>query len=247
MAREVLSSFVSHRTNLTDATSVPLLAWTKSMNADGILGRLMNHLNTRDKMPFKTNLFGFQNKKIFEGSTGSPYILSKTSSTGIPRFEQLSHYKEEIENMTSKGSHSYFADSISSSIAKALEQTEELGSLMAGVSLTKTFDRDNSLSSSFNQISKIIKLRDQLKLERAGFTAEIGGFDTHGTFDSETQKGFEKINKVIKTFKEEMEAQNAWNDVAVVLVSDFGRTITSNGKGTDHGKYEIHLRMQNTN
>ena len=64
---------------------------------------------------------------------------------------------------------------------------------------------------------------------------------THGTFDSETQKGFEKINKVIKTFKEEMEAQNAWNDVAVVLVSDFGRTITSNGKGTDHGKYDVNL------
>ena len=46
---------------------------------------------------------------------------------------------------------------------------------------------------------------------------------------------------MIKTFKEEMEAQNAWNDVAVVLVSDFGRTITSNGKGTDHGKYDINL------
>ena len=46
-------------------------------------------------------------------------------------------------------------------------------------------------------------MRDQLKLERAGFTAEIGGFDTHGTFDSQTQVGFAKINKVIKTFKEE--------------------------------------------
>ena len=26
-----------------------------------------------------------------------------------------------------------------------------------------------------------------------------------------------------------------WDNVAVLLVSDFGRTITSNGKGTDHG------------
>ena len=129
------------------------------MNADGVLGRLMKHLNTREKMPFKTNLFGFQNKKILEGSASSPYILSKTSSTGIPRFEQLSRYKQEIEHLTSKGSHSYFADSMSSSITNALAQTEELGSLMADVSLTKTFDRDNSLSSSFNQISKIFILQ----------------------------------------------------------------------------------------
>ena len=98
---------------------------------------------------------------------------------------------------------------------------------------------DSLRSSVFNQISKVIKLRDQLKLERVGFTAEIGGFDTHGTFDSQTKVGFEKINKVLQTFKEEMEAQNAWENVAVVLTSDFGRTITSNGKGTDHGKYII--------
>ena len=85
-----------------------------------------------------------------------------------------------------------------------------------------------NLDSSFNQISNH-QIEDQLKLERAGFTAEIGGFDTHIHLIAR-HKGFEKINKVIKTFKEEMEAQNAWNDVAVVLVSDFGRTITSNGK-----------------
>ena len=74
----------------------------RSMNADGVLGRLMKHLNTREKMPFKTDLFGFQNKKILEGSASSPYILSKTSSTGIPRFEQLSRYKQEIEHLTSR-------------------------------------------------------------------------------------------------------------------------------------------------
>jgi len=29
--------------------------------------------------------------------------------------------------------------------------------------------------------------------------------------------------------------QGKWDDVAIITLSDFGRTITSNGKGSDHG------------
>eukprot|EP00505_MAST-04D_sp_SCG-Rhode-Island_P001246 Stramenopile-MAST_4_protein_1246 len=106
---------------------------------------------------------------------------------------------------------------------------------MEGVKLTKTFNVDREINSAFNQISKIIKLRDELKLERAGFIASVHGFDTHHSFDDQTSLHFDRINSAISTFKEEMDAQNMWDNVAILLVSDFGRTITSNGKGTDHG------------
>merc|ERR1711991_280991 len=41
----------------------------------------------------------------------------------------------------------------------------------------------------------------------------------------------------------ELQSQRAWDDVVVVTVSDFGRTITSNGAGTDHGWGGNHLIM----
>merc|ERR1711988_1461893 len=214
----------------------------KTYSSDGVLGRLMKHLNTLENAPYKANLFSFKNMKINEGASASPYILSKTSPTGIPRFEQYSQYKKGIDDLTSKGSHSYFADSMSNSIANSLEQTEELGSLMGNVKLTKTFKSDNEVNSAFSQISKIIKLKDQLKLERAGFITTVHGFDTHHTFDDQTSLHFDRMNSAITTFKEEMVAQNMWDNVAVLLVSDFGRTITSNGKGTDHawgGNYAV--------
>ena len=43
------------------------------------------------------------------------------------------------------------------------------------------------------------------------------------------------LGSQLKSFKEEMVAQGIWDDVAVVCVSDFGRTLTPNGQGTDHG------------
>lgn len=35
-------------------------------------------------------------------------------------------------------------------------------------------------------------------------------------------------------FEKEMKAQGIWNQTAILTVSDFGRTLTSNGLGTDH-------------
>ena len=57
-------------------------------------------------------------------------------------------------------------------------------------------------------------------------------------FDIEVplENRFEELNDGILRFKNEMEAQNKWNDVAVVLVSEFARTLMGNtGNGSDHG------------
>lgn len=46
---------------------------------------------------------------------------------------------------------------------------------------------------------------------------------------------FIDLNIVLTSFVAEMKAQGIWNDVALVITSDFGRTLTANsGDGSDH-------------
>lgn len=45
---------------------------------------------------------------------------------------------------------------------------------------------------------------------------------------------FGDVDTSLGKFATEMKAQGIWDDVVVLTVSDFGRTLTSNGKGTDH-------------
>ncbi len=58
-------------------------------------------------------------------------------------------------------------------------------------------------------------------------------------FDERTQV----INSGLEAFTTDIKAQNAWNDVTVIMVSEFARTLTGNtGKGSDHawgGNYWI--------
>ena len=45
---------------------------------------------------------------------------------------------------------------------------------------------------------------------------------------------FKEINKALEAFVTEMRVHGVWDQVALATLSDFGRTLTSNGRGTDH-------------
>merc|ERR1712186_52380 len=46
---------------------------------------------------------------------------------------------------------------------------------------------------------------------------------------------FEDMNNALKDFVAELEAQSVFESTVLVAASDFGRSLTSNGAGTDHG------------
>jgi len=46
---------------------------------------------------------------------------------------------------------------------------------------------------------------------------------------------FDNLNFALESFVAELKAQGVFDATTLVTSSDFGRTLTSNGKGTDHG------------
>ena len=66
------------------------------------------------------------------------------------------------------------------------------------------------------------------------FYVELGGFDTHGDYRDQVATKYKDIDVALSTFVAEMKAQGVWVQVAVQSLSEFGRTITTNGVGTDH-------------
>jgi len=87
----------------------------------------------------------------------------------------------------------------------------------------------NQLQQTAKLISGLSKSGD---VERAMFFTSTGGFDTHNTFDLSALFG--GVDSAVGAFANEMKAQGLWDDVVIMSVSDFGRTLASNGLGTDH-------------
>lgn len=94
---------------------------------------------------------------------------------------------------------------------------------------------DDEPGMQLAQVAKLIAAREQLGAERAVFFAQVGGFDTHKDTVSVLAEKLAGIDSAFAAFKAEMVAEGVWEDVALVTVSEFGRTLTSNGAGTDHG------------
>ena len=75
----------------------------------------------------------------------------------------------------------------------------------------------------------------------AGIGTEVGyiragGFDTHSNQTPVLNSLLSDFNSALGVFVDNMKAKNIWNNLIVVVFSEFGRTNVENGSaGTDHG------------
>ena len=65
-------------------------------------------------------------------------------------------------------------------------------------------------------------------VDRDVFYVEQDGFDTHANMQSVLNDRVDEINDALGSFVVEMKAQGRWNDVVVVFVSEFARTLIPN-------------------
>ena len=222
--------------------------------AKGILGRMISALTSQVE-PFVSQLVSLNSKsKMTEGGPSSPIIVS--GSSGIPRMAQYKSIRgmpsmaAGIKNLTDTVSSSIFADTYKRSTADTVASTESLGEKLsqtpancAKTSPSNCFGNAAARSQSrlqlqFEKVARMIKMRNgsASPSERATFyTSQGGGYDTHANLGDTLDAYLTELDNAVGDFAREMKSQGLWDNVVMVTTSDFARTLTSNGLGTDHG------------
>jgi len=91
------------------------------------------------------------------------------------------------------------------------------------------------LGAELNTVARLIGARDDLTMERQIFLVAAGGFDTHDDQLLNQPGLLGDVSEAMTAFYLAMGELGVSNSVTAFTQSDFSRTLTSNGDGTDHG------------
>ena len=100
---------------------------------------------------------------------------------------------------------------------------------------------DNGLASSLQTVARIIGGKGGLGVSRQIFYVQLGGFDMHDNQAPQHARLLTQLGQALEYFDGLMTSAGLGNQVTTFTASDFGRTLTSNSDGTDHGWGSHHI------
>ena len=103
----------------------------------------------------------------------------------------------------------------------------------------------NSLAQQLQVVARLVDagMRGVTGTQRQVFFVSLGGFDSHDLQNRNQADLLARVAQAMSYFDTALGALNARNNVTTFTGSDFGRTFTSNGDGTDHGWGAHHFVM----
>lgn len=125
---------------------------------------------------------------------------------------------------------------------RAADAAQALNTALSGVSLTTTFPA-SSLGNQLRNVARIIAARGALGTRRQVFHTSIGGFDQHSGLVNGHGPLWATISQAVGAFQAAMVELGTADKVTLFTASDFGRTLSSNGDGSDHGWGAHHLAV----
>ncbi len=127
--------------------------------------------------------------------------------------------------------------SITSALASSAPTSNVFPSAFAPLN---NFPTGNPLSDQLRMVARLIAARSTLGNKRQVFMVSLGGFDLHDNLMTANghARNMARVSGAMKAFYDALDSTqfgNIANQVTTFTATDFGRTLSSNGDGSDHG------------
>jgi uncharacterized protein (DUF1501 family) len=213
-------------------------------------GRVADVLNSQlgsQQLPLNVSLGG---QTLFQaGSVATPYIMGPTGANTFvglaedPRasasVNALARARRQAFETVAGASHGTIYERGFAGVQRRAVQFADTvnGALGAARNFTALPDSGVQLSplqTQLRTVAKLIDVRARLSMSRQIFFVSTGGFDSHDNQNDDQPGLLGNVSASMASFFSALQEMGMENSVTLFTQSDFGRTLTSNGDGSDH-------------
>ncbi len=152
------------------------------------------------------------------------------------RLSGVGRHLEELIAQGQRSGNPLLNRAIASAMGRATNATASLHSAIGANPLPQMrYNGRNKLAKQLHLVAKLIASREQLGMQKQVFFVLMGGWDTHSDQLQRQPFLMNDLNEAVDAFQSTIDSINLSNSVTSFTASDFGRTLSSNGNGTDHG------------
>ncbi|MEM7163361.1 MAG: DUF1501 domain-containing protein [Bacteroidota bacterium] len=203
----------------------------------GRIADLVQSMNTNENISLNISLSG---TNVFQQGNGTiEYTISSEGALGILGYEpdgwiydQLR--TEALDNMMGAAYQDIYKKTYVNTIKNSQLATIEFNEAIENTSDLATEFSPSELSQQFRMVAKTMQAREDLGFCRQIFFINFDGWDHHDELTLAQEAMLTEVDNALGEFNNAMTELGLQNDVTTFTVSDFGRTLTSNGNGTDH-------------
>jgi uncharacterized protein (DUF1501 family) len=223
-------------------TSVPQTR--DALGVGGRIGDLLNAANANPNISMNVSLAGkngFQRgQNMGEYSIGNDINSDNVGIETLPSWWGNSGLittlrNTAIDNLVSQRYSNLLQKTYSSTTKSTIQTFEVLKEALKKVPTFSTVFADNQLSDDLAAVAKVMSVRNFLGSKRQIFFIDFGGWDMHSNLVAGLNERLLMVSEAMKAFYDATIELGIADKVTTFTISDFARTITSNGLGSDHG------------
>jgi uncharacterized protein (DUF1501 family) len=208
----------------------------------GRVDQLLDPMNGSSPLAMNLSLSG--NNLFGSGGALPAYILNSNGATLIDSIHHHSeNYYPYLKHITlAEASVNPLERQMGRAMRSAFDVAEVVDSALQDTPPPTTpFDLDSDLGRNMRMAAYMISTHALLGVKRQIYFVGYGSFDTHDRQGELQPELLGTVDAAVSAFQAEMEARGLADNVTLFTMSDFGRTLTVNGDGTDHGWGSHHL------
>ncbi|MBA4137908.1 MAG: hypothetical protein C0518_11370 [Opitutus sp.] len=199
---------------------------------------IIKSLNSPSQVSMNISLSGqntfLTGERSFTYSIGSAGATALTGYDAAARNNLNALRTAAADSLLEADYRSLFEKSYGGSTASAIDAYQEFSGALSGVSLATATPANNSLASNLAMVARTASSAGRLNARRQIFFVQLGGWDHHDEVVNNQLTMLRTVSQAIGFFWDALGELGLRNNVTLFTASDFGRTLTSNGNGSDH-------------